>query len=145
MKNKMYFLNAMLAVVMFLAMLACVLVKTFAPLHILPVLNIPNMVALCLVALLLDHYLAHGATRCYICIPVLSALTFFLLPLAAGYADVLQCGKLALVGMVVFTATTWLYSSIQERLSTGPACRLAPVLSAVGLFLAAQCFSGMIL
>lgn len=145
MKNKMYFLNTMLAVVLGVAMLVALLLRTLAPMRILPVLNIPNMVALCLVALLLDHYLAPGAKRCYICIPVLSAVTFFLLPWAAGYADVCRSAMLALIGMVVFTATTWLYSSIQERLSTGPACRLAPVLSAVGLFLAAQCFAGILL
>ncbi len=145
MKNKMYFLNTMLAVVLGVAMLAALLMRTFAPLRILPELNIPNMVALCLVALLLDHYCAPGAKRCYICIPVLSAVTFFLLPLAAGYADVCHSCKLALIGMVVFTATTWLYSSIQERLSTGPVCRLAPALSALGLFLASQCFAGILL
>ncbi len=145
MKNKMYFLNTMLAAVLFVAMLAVVLLRSLAPMYILPVLNIPNMVALCLVALLLDHYIAPGAKRCYLCIPVLSALTFFLLPWAAGYADALQSGKLALIGMVVVTVTTWLYSSIQERLSSGPACRMAPVLSALGLFLAAQCFAGILL
>ena len=145
MKNKTYFLNTILAAVLFVAMLAVVLLRSLAPMRILPVLNIPNMVALCLVALLLDHYFAPGAKRCYICIPVLSALSFFLLPWAAGYADVAQSLKLALIGMVVFTVTTWLYSSIQERLSSGPACRMAPVLSALGLFLAAQCFAGILL
>lgn len=145
MKNKMYFLNTMLAAVLFVALLVVVLLRSLAPMHILPALNIPNMVALCLVALLLDHYLAPNAKRCYICIPVLSALTFFLLPWAAGYADALHSGKLALIGMVVFTVTTWLYTSIQDRLRSGPACRMAPVLSALGLFLAAQCFSGILL
>ena len=145
MKKNMYVLNTMLAVVLGLAMLAALLLRALAPMRILPVLNIPNMVALCLVALLLDHYLAPGAKRCYVCIPVLAAVTFFLLPWASCYAAVCQCCKLAVIGMVVFTATTWLFSSIQERLSTGPVCRLAPVLSAVGLFLASQCFAGILL
>ena len=99
MKNNRYFLNTMLAAVLFVALLVVVLLRSLAPMYILPELNIPNMVALCLVALLLDHYLAPNAKRCYICIPVLSALTFFLLPWAAGYADALHSGKLALIGM----------------------------------------------
>lgn len=145
MKQKTYFLNTMLCALVFAALTAQVLVRSFAPMWILPPLNIPNLTALCLLALLLDHYLAPGARRCYVCIPVLSALTFFLLPLASGYADLPGSCRLALVGAAVFTAVTWLFTSIQDRLSTGPACRLAPILSALGLFLAAQCFAGMIL
>ena len=145
MKNKTYFLSALLAAVVFVALAVEVVVRSVAPMWILPPLNIPNVTALCLLALLLDHYLAPGAQRCYLCIPVFAALTFFLLPLVSGYADVLGSCRLALVGAVVFTAVTWLFTSIQDRLSTGPACRLAPILSALGLFLAAQCFAGIIL
>ena len=39
----------------------------------------------------------------------------------------------------VFTATAWLYSSAQDRLSTGPVAKAAPILTALGLYLAAQC------
>ena len=71
MKDKKYFLNTALAVVLGLVLLAAVFVRTFAPAVIIPQLNIPNMVLISLVALLADHYLASGAKRCYICIPVL--------------------------------------------------------------------------
>jgi len=49
------------------------------------------------------------------------------------------------VGGAVFTVTTWLYSSIQERLSTGPAAKAAPVMSAFGLWLAMQAMVGLII
>ena len=103
------------------------------------------MVLLSLVALVLDHYIAPGAKRCYICIPVFAFITFGLLPLAAGYAGMMEALKLAVVGCVVFTVTTFLYTSIKERLAYGPATPLAPFMSAFGLYLAAQCFSGIIL
>ena len=144
MKKNMYLLNTMLALVLGCALLAAVLVRTFAPIIIIPQLNIPNMVLVSLVALLLDHYLASGAKRCYICIPVLAVLTFGLLPWAACFVGAVEAVKLAVVGGVVFTVTTWLFTSIQDRLSSGPACKAAPVVSAFGLYLAAQCFMGML-
>ena len=40
---------------------------------------------------------------------------------------------------------TLLYRTIQNRLSSGPAAKAAPILSALGLYLAFQAFAGMIL
>ena len=145
MKDKKYFLNTALAAVLGVILLVAVLVRTFAPAVIIPALNIPNMVLISLLALLLDHYLAPGAKRCYLCIPVFSAVTFGLLPFAACFVGALEALKLAVVGGIVFTAATWLYSSIQDRLSSGPAAKAAPVLSAVGLYLASQCLMGILL
>ena len=145
MKKNMYLLNTMLALVLGCALLVAVLVRTFAPIIIIPQMNIPNMVLVSLVALLLDHYLACGAKRCYICIPVLAVLTFGLLPWAACFVGAVEAVKLAVVGGVVFTVTTWLFTSIQDRLSSGPACKAAPVVSAFGLYLAMQCFANIIL
>lgn len=145
MKNKTYILNTLLAGVLALALAAAVLVRTFAPQIIIPALNISNMTLLSLLALLLDHYLAPGAKRCYICIPMFSAISFGLLPWAAAFAGGAEALKLTLVGGVTFTVITWLYSSIQERLSSGPVAKAAPILSALGLYLAVQCFAGMIL
>ena len=145
MKENKFFLNTALAVVVGIALLVMVLLRTFAPAVIMPQLNIPNLVLLSLIALLLDHYLGKGAKRCYLCILVLSALTFGLLPLAACFAGAWEALKLAVVGGIIFTVCTWLFSSVQERLSSGPAAKAAPVLSALGLYLAAQCFAGILL
>ena len=143
MKQNHYFLNTILAVVLGIACVIAVLVRTFTPAALIPHLDIPNVVALSLVALLIDHYAAKDAKRCYICIPVFSAITFGLLPFCAGFASGLEALKLAVLGGVVFTATTWLFTSVQDRLSSGPAAKLAPFLSAAGLYLAAQCFVGI--
>lgn len=144
MEKKTYTLNTLLAVVLGLTLLVAVLVRTFAPRMILPHLDVPNMVLLSLAALLADHYLAPGAKRCYICIPVFSAVTFGLLPFAACFVGAGEALKLGLLGGLVFTATTWLFSSMTDRISTGPAAKAAPLVSAIGLYLAAQCFMSII-
>ena len=144
MKQNKYFLNTALAVVVMIACAACRLVRTFLPAAVLPHLDIPNMGALALVALLIDHYVAKDAKRCYICIPVFSAVTFGLLPFCAGFATGMEALELAVLGGVVFTAVTWLFSAMEDRLSSGPAAKAAPILSAVGLYLALQCFIGIL-
>lgn len=144
MKNNKYFLNTALAAVVGLTLAACVLLRTFIPAIVLPQLSIPNMVLLSLVALLLDHYMAKEAKRCWWCIPVFGLLTFGVLPYAASFAGVMEALKLAAVGCVTFTVTTWLYSSIQNRLASGPVAKAAPALSALGLYLASQCFAGIL-
>ena len=145
MKKNTYILNTLLAVVLGLSLLVCVFVRTFAPNIILPQLNVPNMVLISLVALIADHYMVPGAKRCWVCIPVLGAVSFGLLPWAACFVGALDALKLALVGGAVFCVTTALFTSIQDRLSSGPAAKAAPFMSALGLYLAAQVLSGMIL
>ena len=145
MDKKTYTLNTLLAVVLGAVLLAFVLVRTFLPNFIIPELDIPNMVLISLAALVLDHYLAPGAKRCYICIPVFSAITFGLLPFAACFVGAMEALKLGVYGGIVFTATTWVYSSIQDRISSGPAAKAAPLVSAFGVYLAIQALMGMFL
>lgn len=143
MKNKTYFLNTALAAVYGIAMIAETLVHTFLPRVILPQWNVSELVLVSLAALLLDHYMAPGAKRCYICIPVFSAITFGLLSFA-GYLGIPEALRIAVLGGVVFTATTWLFTSMVDRISSGPAAKAAPVVSAAGLYLAIQCLMGIL-
>lgn len=134
-----------LALIMVLTAVLLVLrlVKTFAPLAVLPALNVPNMVLLSLTAVLLDHYLVAGPKGLDWPLVVISALAFGLLPLAAGFAAAEAAARLAVVGGAVFAATAWLFAQLQERLCDG-ASKLAPIFSALGLYLAAQGFFGML-
>ena len=145
MKKNTYTLNTILAALMGAALLVCVFIRTFAPRIILPELDVPNLVLISLVALVLDHYLAPNAERCYICIPVFSGITFGLLPYAAAFVTGGEALDLAFAGGLIFTIMTWLFSSVQDRLSTGPAAKVAPVVSAFGLYLAIQGLMGMFL
>ena len=143
MKNKTYTLNTVLTAVLTAVLAAMVALRTFAPQIILPVFDIPTLTAISLAALVLDHYLAKGAKRCYVCIPLFAALSFGILPWAAGMVAVKYLLGLAISGAVIFTITTFVFTSIQDRLSSGPAAKLAPVMSALGIWLAVQAFAGI--
>ena len=145
MKNKTYLLNTLLAAVFGTYLLVAVVIRTFCPQIILPKANVPNLVLVSLVALVLDHYFAPDAKRCYICIPAFSALTFGLLPYAGAFVNPLDALNLAAAGAVVFTVTTLLFTTIQDRLSSGPAAKASAFFSAVSLYMASQCFMGMFL
>ena len=143
--KKSYVLNTILAAVVLIALLAIMLVHTFLPNIVIPKVSIPNLVLLSLIALVLDHYIAKGAQRCYICIPLFAVITFGLLPFCAGYIACADIWKLAIGGGAVFTIVTFLFTSVQDRLSSGPAKKAAPIISAPGLYLAAQCLTGILL
>jgi hypothetical protein len=145
MKNNKYFFNTLLTAVLFAVLAVFMVIRLIQPAAVLPPLNIPNMVLVCLVALLIEYYVAPGNPRCYICIPVMSALTFGILPLMAGFACQHTFWKFGLVGGLVSTVTVWLFSSMADRMLSGPKAKAAAVLSAFGLYLAAQCFTGIIL
>lgn len=144
MKNNTYMLNTVLAALVGICLLIAVFVRAFAPNVIIPQLDVINLVALSLAALLLEHYLAPNAKRCYVCAAIFAALTFGILPAAACFVTAAEAVKLAVLGAVVFTACTWLFTTMADRLSTGPAAKAAPLVSAFCLYLAAQCLMGML-
>lgn len=143
MNDKKYTLPTAIVGVMGAVLMAFVLVRTFLPGFIIPELDVPNMVAISLIALLADYYLAPGAGRCYACVAVFGALSFGLLPFAACFVGGMDALKLGILGGAVFTVTTWLFTSIADRISTGPEAKAAPVMSAFGLYLAVQALMGM--
>ena len=143
--NKRYFSNTALVMVLTVALALCRILRTCIPFGVLPKLDIPNMVLLSAAALLLDHYFGSGQRKGDLWQFLLAAVTFGILPVTAGFAQLTESWKLALAGGLVFWITAWLFESIRDRISTGPAAKAAPVLSVLGLYLAAQCLSGWIL
>ena len=143
MKNKTYTLNTVLNVVLTAVLAVMVVLRTVSPQLILMQFDIVSITGISLAALVLDHYLAPNAKRCYVCIPIFAALSFGILPFAAGMVAVKYLLGLALTGAVVFTVCTFVFTSIQDRLSSGPAARLAPIMSAFGIWLAVQAFAGI--
>lgn len=143
MKKNPYFLNAILTLILFVAALVLVLFRTFLPQIILPAWDVPNFSLLCLLALVIDRYAAPQAKRCKVCIPVFSFLSFALLSWAAGLASPVDALTLGLVGSALFTVLTWIFTSLCQRIASGPVAKAAPIISAVGLYLAVQCFMGI--
>lgn len=137
--------NVLLAAVLFAVLAVMMVVKTFYPTVIFPVLNIPNMVLLSLAAVLLEGWINPQAENCWICNLILSVLTFALLPLAAGYADLSAFWKLGSVGGTVFTLTALALDCVRERIASGPKAKGALIATALGVYLASQCFAGILL
>ncbi len=143
MKKQQDYLGIFLACVTGFALLMAILARAFFPRLILPRLSGGNLVLLSLIALVLDHYLAKGSRRNFRLIPVYGALVFGIFPFAAGFTAPVEALILALVGAALFTLVTWLFDAILDRLSSGPVVKIAPLASAAGLYLAAQCLMGI--
>lgn len=148
MRNNCFFVNVLLALITGLCSLVALLVQTFVPAAVLPPLCIPLLAALSLSALVLEGYLAPQVQRTaasHLLAALLAALTFSLLPRAAGLlgGDILW--KLALVGGLTFLAADALYCSMRRRLAFVPAPQIAPALAAALLLLALQSFTGIFL
>ena len=145
MKNNRYFLSTLLVAVLFVTFCVAVVLRALVPAIILPTLNIPNMVLLGLIALLLEFFIAGDNPRCYLCVFSFSAAAFALLPLMAGIACQHDFWKYGLIGGVTFTLVTFLFTSAAQRLRTGRRTKLAMTITAFGIYLAFQCFVGILL
>ncbi len=142
--KRSYALNTILTAVLGLALLVCALLRIFVPRLILPRLDLPNMVLVSLVSLLLEHYFAPGGKRNWLLVAVFAAVCFGLLPFAASFATGLEALKLGVLGGVTCTVTVWVFDTITDRLSTGPAAKAAAMVSALCLYLAAQALMGLV-
>ena len=145
MKNKTCLLPVILAVVLFVALLTGMLVQIFLPAAILPAISIPNIVLLSLVALLLERWISKDSPRCYVCVVMFGVVAFGVLPLMAGFTCVHEFWKIGLVGGITFASTTCLCTSATKRLKTGPKAPAALLVTCLGIYLAAQCFAGILL
>ena len=133
-----YTLNTALAAVVGLGCLAAVLYRVFLSAAVLPAVGLPALAA--------ESYLSKGVPRRNWGLTLLlGALTFGLLPWAAGLTAGTEAVRFAVVGGAAFGALTFLFTSLRERLASGPSGRLAPLVTAGILFLACQCFAGMLL
>ncbi len=144
MNKKHTLLGFILAVTTGVALLAILVTDAFFPNIILPKPNASAIIILCLVSLVTDHYIARDRQHDFRFIPVYGALIFGLFPMAAFVASPLNSLKLAVLGAVILTVATYVFDTIIERLSSGPAAKAAPIISAFALYLSAQCLIGII-
>ncbi len=145
MRKNAYLRNILLTIVVGVVMLAMVLCRTFQPAVVLPELNIPNMLGLVSIALVLNYYLGVRCDYCWICSGLMAVVTFGLLPWSVGEVSTAEVWKVALIGGLVYVIANFLFDSIADRLRSGPAGKFAAVMTGLVLFLAGQCFAGIIL
>ncbi len=137
-------LGFVLAILTGIALLAILVTGAFFPHIILPRPNGMAILLLSLAALTVDHY-AYGERRHGLGWTLLyGALIFGVFPVAAFVATPLEGARLAVLGAVILTVCAFLFDSLVERLSSGPAAKAAPLIGAFGLYLAAQCLMGIL-
>ena len=138
-----YTLNTALAAVVGLGCLAAVLYRVFLPAAVLPAVGLPAAAACSLLALAAEAYLSKGVPRRNWGLTLLlGALTFGLLPWAAGLTAGTEAVRFAVVGGAAFGALTFLFTSLRERLASGPSGGRAPRAPAGSRLLARQCWAG---
>ena len=102
MKNKDMLLNSILAAVLGIALLIAMVWRTFQPNVVFPVLNIPSMAGLMLIALLIEYFVSTDGKRFLIVQTVLAGITFGVLPWAAGLIAVAEMPKMMVVSGLLF-------------------------------------------
>lgn len=120
------------------ALLIAMLLRAFWPRFILPNFDASILLILSLISLVLDFYLTKEKHRVYWTVPLYGAIIFGLFPWLACFVMPLDALKLAVMGAVVLTVSTLAFDSIVNRLSSGPIAKIAPLISAFGLYLSAH-------
>ena len=144
MKNRTTILNTTLAAVLGVTLLGSIIAKTMCPQLILPQLNIPYVAAISLVALVLTSFVK-TEEGCIYCEMALAALTFGILPMVAGMAGGMEAVKLAVFGGLVFGALDLMVNAMTKRIAMAGICKCAVIPSAFVMYLACQCFAGILL
>ena len=143
MEKKSFILNVLLAAVLGAGLLVGIVWSAFQPNVVLPELDLPAIAALVLIALVLEYLCKGTQERAWAAQIVLAAVTFLVLPLAAGYVgaglNVTVCGT------VLFAALTWIFDSVAERMAVTSDCKYTMIPTAFVLYLACQCLMGMII
>jgi len=145
MKENKYLRETLLAVVMCTFFAFCIVLRTFLPLIILPKFNIPTITAISLITALLDHFLTGKNRKTEAFTFVFSVGAFGILPYVSGYISSLDIIKTALSGGIVYTVISFIFSEIQDRMSVEEVSISAFLITAFGIFLAFQSFTGIIL
>lgn len=139
--------SVLLAAVTGAACLALALTGVFAPMAIRLKFDLPMLLGLSLIALTLDAYWGPAPRLCWGALlvnAVLGGIIFALLPWCAGVTGNTPVWTLGLAGAAVFGIASLLYTAALERIATGPRAPLAPAGTALMLFLAGQCLSGLL-
>lgn len=143
MKKNTMILNVLLAAVLTIGLLIGMIWRTFQPNVVLPKLDVPAMAALILLSLLLEYFLTGTKKRVWGMQIILAAVTFWLLPTVAGLKT---AGIVTMLcGTAAFVILTILFDWTVERVELSGNGKGAMTAAAFGLYLACQCFMGMLL
>lgn len=143
MKTSSYFRFFLLTALWGLLLAAFVVIRAVLPGANLPAMDLPLLLGVSLLALLADHYLGRSTPGAPAVTAALAALAFGLLPLCAGLVSLVTALKLVMAGGLTFGLASILFDSALDRLASGPRAKAAPLVTALALFLAGQCFTNI--
>ena len=143
MKNNKYLLSAVLVLTIAVSLLALLLINAFFPMVTLPKFTVANLSVVSLVALVVNYYLTEEENN-HLIVIAFAFVAFGLLPFVSGFVSLVDALLLAVKGTITFTAMMFVFSSIQNRLSSNGKNWFAPVMTAVMLYLAIQCLMGIV-
>lgn len=141
MKNKLN-LSVILVITLVVSLLTLVLFRTFAPVVILPKLDVSSIAIVSLIALVINYYISDEDTT--LISIIFAFVAFGILPFAAGLVTITDALILALKGGITFTVLMFIFASIQDRLSINGKKWYIPLITAFMLFLAIQCVMGIL-
>ena len=141
MKNKLN-LSVILVITLVVSLLTLVLFRTFAPVVILPKLDVSSIAIVSLIALVINYYISDEDTN--LISIIFAFVAFGILPFAAGLVTITDALILALKGGITFTVLMFIFASIQDRLSINGKKWYIPLITAFMLFLAIQCVMGIL-
>lgn len=142
MKKSAYTANVILAIFLAALLLAVLLFRAVIPALMLRGINIPSMAAVSLLSLLAERSLIREIRHRKLAQGLLAAVTFALLPRAAGMVfTIWKILRYAIAGGLVFAACMALLDSLHERVE-GSAALFA---AAFMVFLASQGFASILI
>lgn len=154
MKAVSYKLNTVLAAVVGVTCLVIVLLRAFVPEALIPAVDVPNIIAVCAVALVIDCYIDWKKpvpARNWALTAVLALLTFWLMPWAAGIVTGAGAAlRVGVIGGIFFTVLAFAFTGIRQKIASGPAGKgwlafVSPAAAGAVLYLAFQSFAAVLL
>ena len=145
MRKNPYLINILLAGILAAISLGFLIARLVLPMVVLPAWNLPNLIILCMLALVADAYLSENVQGCWVLKGILAGITIALLPVAAGLIPASEGWTLLIAGTLVFMGCERMFHFAVDRLRSGPAGKLAPLSAGLTMCLMGQIFCGMVL
>lgn len=126
-----------------IASLVALVSNSFFPDIMFPSISIPMLVLFAALAQMLAFYLRIDDEGCPFLSAMFASIATVTLPLLARVEFKHSIWIMFIVSYAVYVAVDFIYSSIADRMKSGPKAILAPAVNCLLLFLASEAFMGL--
>ena len=127
-----------------IASLVALVSNSFFPDIMFPSISIPMFVLFAALAQMLAYYLKIDDEGCPFVSALFASIASVVLPLLARFDLRHSAWIMLLVSYAVYLAIDFIYSSMADRMKSGPKAILAPAVNCLLLFLASEAFMGLL-